>query len=173
MDHILNVDQHVRYALLMQLGFGFWLATQRGYLPSGMLPVVSTILVIAWLTLVEATHRLRKTSLGATLAKIDRGLRYLLLGSLLILGVGILTQKIQTPSWLGWKLVLFAMVISAGVMIRFQVIKFYQSWQNLRANPSSNEDNATVQTIYIRSRRILMFLWLCITLMVVLSIGKP
>ena len=173
MDHILNVDQHVRYALLLQLGLGFWLASQRGYLPDGMLPVITTAMVGGWLLLVEVTHRQRKSPLGLTLAKVDRGLRYLLLISLLLLGLGILSNTIVAPGWLGWKLLLFALVITSGVAIRFQVIKFYQCWQRLRSNPDSQEDNDVIKQVYINSRRILLFLWGCISLMVLLSVGKP
>ncbi|MEM7284322.1 MAG: hypothetical protein AAF438_22195, partial [Pseudomonadota bacterium] len=141
--------------------------------PGAALPMVTTILVTSWLILVEITHRTRKSELGVRLAKIDRGLRYLLLAGLMIIGAGILLQKILSPTWLGWKLVLFALVITAGVAIRFQVIKFYQSWQRLREHHHSPEDNETIQQVYVRSRRILLFLWFCISLMVLLSIGKP
>ena len=35
MDHVMHVDQHVRYALVLQLALGISLAALNGYLPFG------------------------------------------------------------------------------------------------------------------------------------------
>ena len=35
MEHVMHVDQHVRYALVLQAGLGFGLATLYGMIPGG------------------------------------------------------------------------------------------------------------------------------------------
>lgn len=35
MDHVMHVDQHVRYALVLQAGLGFMLAIAYGFIPGG------------------------------------------------------------------------------------------------------------------------------------------
>ena len=60
MDHVMNVDQHVRYALVLQASLGAMLASSYGYIPGGSSVVIGTGLFgIAWLAFVEAVHRLR------------------------------------------------------------------------------------------------------------------
>ena len=77
MDHVLDVDQHVRYALVIQAGLGTILAAEFGYFPGGdALAVGAAVAAVIWLVLTEATHRLRKTRTGAMLAAVDRAVRY-------------------------------------------------------------------------------------------------
>jgi hypothetical protein len=65
MDHVLDVDQHVRYALLLQWTLGFYLAFRIGYLPSYDWAGAAVVVIgAAWLGLVEITHRARSSALG-------------------------------------------------------------------------------------------------------------
>ena len=73
LDHVMNVDQHVRYALILQLGLGFILATLLGYLPGGeAVALVAALAAILLLAFVEFAHRRRKSVSGERLAKADR-----------------------------------------------------------------------------------------------------
>ena len=60
MDHVMHVDQHVRYALVLQAGLGFALAALYGYVPGGTATAwVAGTLAAIWLAFVEIVHRLR------------------------------------------------------------------------------------------------------------------
>ena len=177
MDHVLNVDQHVRYALILQLGLGTSVAAFRGYLP-GMerTALIAGIFTLTWLALVELTHRLRKSPSATKLAGVDRGIRYVMLVVLLIMGLGTLFGLLPlefVPTWLSWKLVLFAGVILCGVAIRFEVIRFYKVWQEIRDSGSNLQLEGEIQGTYVRSRTILILLWSAIAGMVILSVWKP
>lgn len=89
MDHVLDIDQHVRYAMVLQVGIGTALAAQLGYLPGGnSLAILAAVVALVWLTLVELTHRLRQQKAGTALARIDRGTRYLVIAVALAMAAG-------------------------------------------------------------------------------------
>jgi hypothetical protein len=84
MDHVMKVDQHVRYALILQATLGTMLmAAGTGLLPN-MFMWVALLAGLGWLALVEAVHRTRTGPSGQLLARIDRGLRYGVAALLLI-----------------------------------------------------------------------------------------
>jgi len=115
MQHVMRVDQHVRYALVLQFTLGIALAALLGYLPGGLQLVwLISGIGIAWLILVELTHRKRLTPKGQSLARFDRALRYTLM--LLLLGIALAGWKniFQMPAWLSLKLLCFAAVIAYG-----------------------------------------------------------
>ncbi len=174
MDHVMNVDQHVRYALILQLGLGFSLAILLGYLPDdGRLAALAGGLAVIWLIFAEVVHRRRKAAGGKTLAAVDRAIRYLCVGLLLFMGMAALVGNFALPRWLAWKLVLFAAVICCGLGIRFALIRFYKVWKKVAAQDTSHADENEIRRIYVQATSILALLWSCIVGIVALSIWKP
>jgi hypothetical protein len=108
MSHVMNVDQHVRYALVLQLGLGFALTALYGFIPGGETTAWLFLgLMLAWLCIVEVMHRLRSSPIAGKLALIDRGSRYVLLVVLAGIGVdALLSISSPLPDWLAWKLIL-------------------------------------------------------------------
>lgn len=174
MDHVLDVDQHVRYALVLQAGLGTTLALLLGYLPGGPRAAAGAVIVTAaWLGFVELVHRRRKRPAGARLAAIDRAIRYALLVTLTVVWIGTVTGSIALTDWLGWKLFCFAGVISCGVGIRLQIIKFFETWVVIERSGSTPALEDRIRQIYVRATSILVGLWVLIAAMVVLSVWKP
>lgn len=173
MDHVMNVDQHVRYALLLQLTLGFFLAFRFGYLPSNGL-VAAAVLVIGagWLVLVEITHRRRSTALGQRLAELDRGIRYVVVVLLGVLSVGALTGFFAVQSWLAWKLLCFAGVMLCGLLIRFALIKLFQLFEELASSGSSPELEARLNSAYYGASSYLIVMWALIGAITLLSVWK-
>ncbi|MEZ5498636.1 MAG: hypothetical protein R3E77_04300 [Steroidobacteraceae bacterium] len=172
--HVMDVDQHVRYALLLQLGTGVVLAIGYGYLP-GQAPAIwlTSILVVAWLALVELVHHRRLTKAGERLARFDRGLRYLAVVLLLIgatMAHGVLAA---TPGWLRLKLALFASIIACGVGIRLSLLPLFTLWKGLDGRTPDPSEEQAIHRIYWRSTAILLLLWLLIAGAVTLSVIKP
>lgn len=173
MDHVMNVDQHVRYALLLQLTLGFFLAFRFGYLPSNGL-VAAAVLVIGagWLVLVEITHRRRSTALGQRLAELDRGIRYVVVVLLGVLSVGALTGFFAVQSWLAWKLLCFAGVMLCGLLIRFALIKLFQLFEELASSGYSPELEARLNSAYYGASSYLIVMWALIGAITLLSVWK-
>ncbi len=174
MEHVMDVDQHVRYALVLQLGLGFALAAMTGLIPGGTpLAWVAGLLAAAWLALVEVTHRLRHAPAGARLAAIDRALRYVVMLALLLIAATAVSGALAMPTWLAWKLALFAGVMACGVGIRFALMGYFAHWRVLAEHGSNDAIEADIRRSYWRATAILIGLWVFIAAIVVLSILKP
>lgn len=174
MNHTLHVDQHVRYALILQVGLGTALAALYGYIPGGNAMAWSAgVFAASWLALVEITHRARDSQMGKRLAAFDRGFRYVVMVAFTGIGVAALMSAAPLPGWLGWKLICFAGVILCGVGIRYSIIDFYKTWAKIREHGSSDELEAEIRHIYFYGTAILVGLWVFIAAIVVLSVWKP
>lgn len=174
MDHVLDVDQHVRYALILQAGLGTALAGLMGYLPGGsVLALAAGVGAVAWLGMAEATHRLRRTGTGSRLAAIDRGVRFIAIAALFALAGSLLAGWLPGPRWLAVKLALFAGVIACGLGIRGQLLRFYGTWRVIAREGSSEALEADIRTIYVAATAILVGLWMLIAGIVGLSVLKP
>jgi hypothetical protein len=166
-DHLMDVDQHVRYALILQLTFGFLLLAQFGLVAPAM-TWLAPVLGILWLALVETAHRKRKTALGQRLSTFDRGLRYVVMATLL--GFAALADL---PLWLRLKLGAFVGVMACGVIIRFWLIRHFRVWAEMAQSGPTREGNVIIKRTYRQATATLLLLWLFIALAVIFAIWKP
>jgi hypothetical protein len=174
MDHVMDVDQHVRYALVLQAGLGTMLAAAYGYFPGGtMLAWAAAAAMAAWLALVEVTHRRRGTAAGRRLAAFDRGIRWLAIALLVAAALATLAGRVPVAPWLAWKLLAFAGVIACGLAIRFALIRFYRTWEAIRREGSSDAREGEVRAVYSQATAVLVLLWAFIAVITGLSIAKP
>lgn len=166
--HVMKVDQHVRYALVLQLSLGFILAFRLGYLPgSTMMMTVALISGLTWLCLVEVTHRVTHRQWIAT---VDRMLRYVVIIGLI--GLAMLAPKTM-PFWLATKLLCFAAVMSCGVGIRLILIRLFNVWAEIGVDGSTASRESSVRKIYWQATSVLLLLWVFIIAIAVLSLLKP
>ncbi len=174
MDHILDIDQHVRYAMVLQVGLGTALAAELGYLPGGStLAAVAGVVAVVWLALVEVTHRLRSQPAGSSLARIDRGTRYIVIAVTLALATAGLTGYFNLSGWLALKLGLFAGAIISGLGIRFELIRWYQVWNEIDAEGSTPDREQRLRRRYASATAVLVGLWFFIAGIAALSVFKP
>ena len=174
MDHVLDVDQHVRYALVLQISLGTILAALYGYIPGGeTMAIAAAVVATVWLVFVEVIHRRRKDPVGARFGFIDRTIRYIVMIGLAVIGIGALMTTTTLPAWLAWKLILFAGVILCGVGIRYSIIDFYRTWAKIKQDGSTPEHEARIWFIYRYGTGILLGLWVFIAAIAVLSVWKP
>lgn len=174
MEHVLDVDQHVRYALVLQAGLGTVLSFLLGYFPGGApLAWIAGFATVAWLAFVEVVHRLRHRAAGKQLAFLDRLVRYVLLAVLVVCGLAGAYGAVSLQGWLAWKLVLFGSVIACGIGIRWYIIQFFGIWQQIEAQGSNSLRERAIRRNYASGTSLLGLLWLCIAAIVVLSVFKP
>jgi len=174
MEHVMHVDQHVRYALVLQAGLGFALATGYGLIPGGdrLLWAIGMATVV-WLGFVEAVHRLRHSAIGKTLGAVDRASRYLCMAALLALALGLLGGGWELPVWLRLKIGLFACVMASGVGIRLALISHFRTWARMTLEGPTDASNAVIERTYVRATAVLVLLWVFIAAIVVASVWKP
>lgn len=174
MEHVMHVDQHVRYALVLQAGLGFALAALYGYVPGGeATAIVAGTLAAVWLAFVEIIHRLRHSPVGKRLALFDRGSRYLFMALLVATALGFIGGAWNMPFWLRLKLFFFAGVMASGVGIRLALISHFRTWAIMAREGPTDETNAIIRTTYWRATSVLILLWVFISAIVVTSVWKP
>jgi multisubunit Na+/H+ antiporter MnhB subunit len=174
LDHVMDIDQHVRYALVLQVGLGTALAALLGYLPGGgLLAGLAGAGAFVWLVLVELTHRLRRRPIGKALGRIDRSMRYLaIVVALALAGVG-LSGYLQLPGWLAVKLALFAGAIISGLGIRFELVRYFKVWDQIAGGGSTAARETLLRRRYASATAVLIVLWLFIAGIVALSTWRP
>lgn len=174
MEQVMHVDQHVRYALVLQAGLGVSLAALYGLIPgAAATATVAAVLCVLWLGFVEAAHRLRHGRVGSMLGTVDRASRYVFMAVLLCLASGLIGGSWGMPLWLRWKLALFAGVMAAGVGIRLALISHFRTWRLMAQVGPDDASNATIRRTYIKATSVLAVLWLFIAAIVVVSVYKP
>ncbi len=174
MDHVMDVDQHVRYALLLQLILGFALLFLMGLLPGGKTGAWCTMVAgTAWFVLVEVTHHKRNSELGMRLAAIDRGVRYFVMLALSGFAISTLAGVWTLPAWLAWKLLGFVGVMACGVGIRLVLIRYFSVWAEIAREGSTEDRERQVRALYQRATSVLVLLWIFIAWVVWLSVFKP
>ncbi|MFN6934808.1 MAG: hypothetical protein ACK4NZ_06615 [Tsuneonella sp.] len=174
MEHVMHVDQHVRYALVLQATLGTALAALLGYIPGGdALAWAAAAFGAAWFAFVEVVHRLRHRFIGRALATADRAMRYLLMALLIATAAGLVGGAWAIPTWLRWKLALFAGVMLSGVGIRLALITHFRTWAVMAREGPTEATNAIIRRTYVRATSVLLILWMFIAAITVLSIWKP
>lgn len=174
MEHVMDVDQHVRYALVLQFGLGFALAALYGYVPgAGTTALVVGMIAALWLLFVEIIHRLRHRPAGEALGAIDRGSRYVLMALLVATALGLIGGGWDFPFWLRLKLAFFAGVMASGVGIRFVLISHFRTWAVMARDGPTDETNAIIRRTYVKATSVLVLLWIFIAAIVAVSLWKP
>lgn len=168
MAHVMDMDQHVRYALVLQAGLGGALALLEGYLPGGP-PLAAGVALAAgaWLGLVEVVHRTRR------FAGLDRGVRVLVMLLLVAVAAAALSGALPVPAWLALKLALFAGVIACGLWIRQLLAGWFATWGALGRGGPADVLEARLRAGYWRATAVLVLLWLLIAGIVALSVARP
>ena len=175
-DFVLDVDQHVRNAMIMSVPLGLSLAAWMGLSPltGGWLALV-WVLSIAWFTLMWATHLQRKTPLGPKLASWDWRVRYVLIAVFGISGlVSLATGWPFTSKWLALKIFLIAPAIACGLGVRYYIRMAYQKALPAIANDTAGpEENAIFKMTIVRGTWVLVGLWVILFTIGALGALKP
>lgn len=174
MEHVMHVDQHVRYALVLQASLGPAIAALYGYIPGGEATAIGFgIFGALWFGFVELVHRLRHSSIGRTLGAIDRGSRYVLMAVLIGIATSLIGGAWPMPEWLRWKLALFSGVMMCGVGIRIALIAHFRTWAVMAREGPTDETNAIIKRTYVRATSVLLLLWAFIAAITIISVWKP
>lgn len=174
MEHVMHVDQHVRYALVLQASLGPAIAALYGYIPGGETTAIGFgIFGALWFAFVELVHRLRHSSVGKILGAIDRTSRYVLMAVLVAIAIKLVGGNWPMPEWLRWKLALFACVMMCGVGIRLALIAHFRTWAIMAREGPTEETNAIIKRTYVRATSVLVLLWVFIGGITVVSVMKP
>lgn len=161
-DFLLDVDQHVRNALILSVPLGFTLASMLGLVPLGGWGLLALwVLSALWFWFMWLVHWRRKTPGGRMLAVWDWRLRYLLIA--LFAGSALWSLATGWPyptAWLALKVLLFAGVMACGIAVRHCIREAYRD-----ALPAIAEGRATAaheaqfRSLMVKGTWALVVLW--------------
>jgi hypothetical protein len=175
-DFLLDVDQHVRNAMIMSVPLGLTLASMLGLVPIGgvwmwLLWIVSAL----WFWFMWLVHWRRKAPEGPALAKWDWRIRYLLIAVFAGTGVwSLLTGWPYPTRWLALKVLLFAGAIICGIFVRFYIRQAYRSaLPAIAAGRATDADNEEFRILMVKSTWALVVLWVLLFAIGALGALKP
>lgn len=168
---VMKINQLVRYALVMQFATGLCLASLLGYLPFALGWVL--VFSFAWVLLVYLGHNSFASSTNRILKMIERDLRLIVIGVLIMVsGLGVIGEA-YLPFWLALKVFLFSGIIVCGLGIRFVMARLFKVWNRMREHGPTPLDESDLRKSYLKVTAILILLWVLVATITVLSLFKP
>ena len=161
-DFLLDVDQHVRNALILSVPLGFTLAAMLGLVPLGGAGLAALwVLSALWFWFMWLVHWRRKTPQGRALAVWDRRLRYLLIavfaGSALW---SLATGRPYPTVWLALKVLLFSGVMACGIAVRHYIREAYrEALPAIAAGRATAAHEADFRRLMVKGTWALVVLW--------------
>jgi hypothetical protein len=175
LELLLTVDMGPRTALILMIPVGFTLATTLGLAPfaDGWLPAIWA-LAIGWLALAWYLFRAGRDPRAARWARVDQVLRIAVIVA--FLGTGLATLLTGGPlgtGWLAGKFVLFAGVVTLGLLLRVVIRDWIKGFAQLRVEATRDSGNSLIHAAHRRAARMAMLLWLFVAAIAFLGVVKP
>lgn len=175
-DLVLDVDQHVRNALILSVPLGFSLAAAQGLVPLGDAGLVLLWIVsAAWFWFMWLVHWRRRKPEGAALARWDWWIRYALIALFALLSLwSLATGWPLAAPWLALKVLLFSGVIAGGVAVRYYIREAHRSaLPAIAADRAGAAENRELQRLVVQATRVLVVLWVLLFAIGALGALKP
>ena len=175
-DFLLDVDQHVRNAMIMSVPLGFSLAATLGLVPiSGWSMWLLWIGSALWFWFMWLVHWRRQTPLGSVLARWDWRFRYVLIA--VFAGTALWSLATGTPygaPWLAAKVLLFAGAMVCGIFVRHYIREAYRSaLPAIAEDRATASDNAEFALLMRKATWALVVLWVLLFAIGALGALKP
>lgn len=169
---MLLLDMIPRSCLILAFGSGVSLATKMHLLPiNGGLWLVWMVTAV-WMGLAWFAFLKEHSPLGHTIARIDFGLRLLVLATCVAAGIDAFNDGGMIPQvrWLAVKLLLFATIIALGLLVRVQLKPFGPLFGKVASQAASDADQLALKQLVARVKIPVLLIWACIVL--IAALGK-
>ena len=168
---MLLLDMIPRSCLILAVGTGATLATRLGLLPLQGWLWLAWAATIGWMGLAWFAFLKEHSPAGPAIARIDFNLRLLVFALCLGAGIDALTPGgYLDAGWLGAKLVLFAGIISMGLLVRVQLRPFGPLFGAVAGGRATETDERALQRLIARVKIPVLTIWLLI--LVISALGK-
>jgi hypothetical protein len=175
-DFLLDVDQHVRNAMILSVPLGFSLAALLGLVPiEGIWLWLLWIASALWFWFMWLVHWRRKAPEGAALATWDWRLRYVLIAFFAGTALWSLWTGWPYPApWLALKVLLFSGAMVCGIFVRHYIKLAYRSaLPAIAAGRATDADNEEFRMLMIKATWVLVVLWALLFTIGALGALKP
>jgi hypothetical protein len=175
LELLLLLDMGPRTALVMMVPLGLQLSQDLGLIPVPRLAMTFIwVGALAWLAMVWLQYLRPNAPLTPWLARVDYGIRYLIIAIFIIAGLGSIFLDTGVDSaWLRLKLVLFGAVVSMGLVLRATLPPWLAALAQLKEHPDSEPIQDRIQAIYRYAGRWAHSLWALVLLSGFLGTVKP
>jgi hypothetical protein len=168
-----NIDMAPRTALVLTFPTGFGLAVAKGWLD---LPAASAIVVwvvfLAWLALAWAVH-LKHGPQGAGLKRLDILVRYIVLAGLVAGAMLGLSGEIAVPLFVSLKLLVLAICITLGLIVRRQLVPLFPAIIQMRESGPTPETDRIIAAVNAKARISVLTIWGLVLIASFLGIATP
>jgi hypothetical protein len=175
LELLLKVDMGPRTALILIIPVGFMLSTALGIaeFARDWLPLIWAA-ALGWLALAWYLYRNARNPRSAPWARLDQGLRIAVILSFLAVGVAtFVTGGPLGTTWLAGKFVLFAGVVTLGLMLRLVIRDWVSGFAQLRVEATRETANARILAAHQRAQRLAHLLWVGVAAIAFLGVVKP
>ena len=127
-----------------------------------------------WLAMVLTIHFKEGSPLAQRLTQFDMWFRWIVIVSVLVsVAYSWSTGRLDPAPWVGAKLVLFALLILCGIMIRRALRPFAGAFRNMAVQGASDADNAAMIASLARVRPWVLVIWAGLLVQAYLGVVQP
>ena len=159
---LFTLDFAPRICMPLMLATGVHLAHMMGVLkvPAMVVPV-AWIVCLCWLALVLLIHFLSGTSAQKRLISVDFAFRGVVIIGLLAFPLYVLAYEPgMLRDWAAYKLIVFALMVFCGLMIRIRLRRFTPAFKNLALGIQSVKDSRAVSRSLSSTRPYVIAIWI-------------
>lgn len=175
LEALLAIDVLPRTAIVLLPIVGLQMAYMRGsVLISQATLIVAWVLAIAWLGVVWRVYKTRLSPKGVFWQTTDVVWRVILI--LFLIGFGLSTISTQWPiteSWIGIKLVVYAVLLVIGLYLRLTIADWKKGFISLKTGDSGPHIDALFINALRRAKYAAFTFWTLIAVMGWLGITQP
>jgi hypothetical protein len=172
--NMMGIEVIARLCLPTMLALGLALSIEAGYLDlsTSMLWVI-LVAWAAWIALIWTLYQRGGEVVGA-LGKLDLVFRAAVCLALWFAGIAsaFTDDGAFTQNWLGAKVVLFAVIMTSGIIIRFALKPFSAAFGTLVSEGSSPEREAAMAGALRRAQPLVGVIWISLALSLILAVGR-
>ncbi len=156
---MLFVDQAPRICMALMLPTGFHLCWKLGLVQMSGLSVVGVwIFGLLWVATVIKLHI--SHGQAVILTKIDWWARVAVISGLLALSIhSLMGDGLIGADWVAWKLIVFAILMTMGLLIRVNLKSFGPAFGKLVTVGADAEVNATISASLKKAKPFVLVIW--------------
>ncbi len=166
------LDLAPRVCMTLMIPTGLNLGFAMGLLKVPMPVVIATwTICLAWLAMVLFLHFASRARDLSFLTKTDFRFRFVVIAVLVAFAVYALTSETRVaPDYISYKLIILALMVLCGLMIRLKLRVFSPAFSNLAKGPLSGADRRDIRTSMVSTRPYVIAIWFGILVNMALSL---
>jgi hypothetical protein len=171
---MLNLDLIPRVCMSLMLTVGGILSELNGLIHPWWQSAVIILLGPLWLAMVLIIHFNEGKPIAHKLSSFDYFFRWFMIVAILAsVAYSYTTGRLDPAPWIGIKLVVFALLIFFGLMIRIKLKPFVTAFRNLAVQGAADADNIAMQASMAKVRVWVLGIWFGLLVEAYLGVAKP